>query len=62
MRGGVTVLVLKASGTGRSSKGWVVLAGQPWKHLASAWRVPGVEPAFGGQTLSWTHPRGHAGS
>lgn len=39
MSRGVTVLVLKASGTGRSSKGWVVLAGQPWKHLASAWQM-----------------------
>lgn len=57
------MLVFKASVSQRDPeewKGWVVLAAQPWQHhlLGSSWGGT----SFGGQTLSWAHPCGHAGS
>lgn len=60
----VTLLVLKASVSHRDQEEQQRLGGFGSTALAapSAWQVPGVEPAFGGQTLSWAYPCGHAGS
>lgn len=61
---GVTMLVLKASVSHRDQEEQQGLGGFGSTALAapSAWQVPGVGPAFGGQTLSWAYPCGHAGS
>lgn len=62
-QGGVTMLVVKASVSYKDQE-WQGLAGFGSTALAapSAWQVPGVGAALGGQTLSWAHPCGHAHS
>lgn len=58
------MLVLKASVSHKEQEEWRELGGFGSTVLAapSAWHVPGVGPALRGQTLSWAHPCGHAGS
>lgn len=58
------MLVLKASVSHMDQEELQGLGGFGSTALAapSAWQVLGVGPALGGQTLSWAHPCGQAGS